>query len=448
MEALSHTPARIAAGAGLGALTLLLGYIVQRSDFGALAGTYALFFGLYSWVVTRPYWTAADRRWFTGLGIGLRCTLLFSLPNLSDDFYRFLWDGNLAAHGIHPFAHPPAYFIENHLHLPGITPELYGRLNSTEYYTVYPPVCQAAFWLAAKAFPENIQGGVFVLKLFLLACELGTLQTLGRVAENGLAAQNLYALNPLLLIEITGNVHFEGAMLCFVLAGIAALQRHKIRLAAVFWALATASKLVPLLFLPVIWVHLGWRRGGRFLLFFTGACALLFAPLLHSGIVANMAGSLDLYFRQFEFNASVYYLLKWAGEAVAPAGTDVARTLGPALALLVFFGVMGIACYKRTLTGLLPGRFLAASTLYLLLSTTVHPWYVALPFALGLRTAFRFPWIWTAAAILSYSHYAGGGFRENYAWIAAEYGLVAAALVWDIWRAGKQHHSFELSPTK
>ncbi|MBK6994407.1 MAG: hypothetical protein IPH31_05610 [Lewinellaceae bacterium] len=34
--------------------------------------------------------------WASGL-------LLFSIPNLSDDYVRFLWDGHLTVAGIHPF---------------------------------------------------------------------------------------------------------------------------------------------------------------------------------------------------------------------------------------------------------------------------------------------------------------------------------------------------------
>ncbi|MCB9334026.1 MAG: hypothetical protein H6574_23480 [Lewinellaceae bacterium] len=160
------------------ALTFYLGYVVERPDFPAFITTYGLFFALYTWLITRPNWSQADRRWWIGLGIGLRVLLLFSIPNLSDDFYRFLWDGRLSAQGIHPFAHTPAYFIENQIALTGITPELFANLNSPAYYTVYPPVCQAVFWMAAKLYPESLTGGVFVLKLFLFFCELGVLWAL------------------------------------------------------------------------------------------------------------------------------------------------------------------------------------------------------------------------------------------------------------------------------
>lgn len=492
----AETTSRYTVSAAFLALTVYLGYIAERSGFLPFISAYTLFFALYAWVIFKWKWSWSAQRWFIGVGIALRVALLFSLPNLSDDFYRFLWDGRLAAQGIHPFAHVPEYFIENQLPLTGIDSTLFSRLNSPEYYTVYPPVCQGVFWLAAKLFPVNIPGGVLVLKLFLLLCELGTIWVLSAPPTSTLVIRRssfdiplrffskqyrisnaeypmpkdrnaeliaplqgagvLYALNPLVILEVSGNCHFEGAMLFFLLAGIRLLQQNRQIEAAGLWALATASKLVPLLFLPIIWVQLGWRRGAVFIAAFSGFILLLFAPLLDLQVLQNMAGSLNLYFRQFAFNASVYYVLKAIGKALAGPYADVGRTLGPILGLGVFVGVWIIAfanppgskrnpgVHPNPNPGfrLLPEKLLAASALYLALATTVHPWYIILPFGISLLTRWRFPWVWTAAAALSYSHYAGGGFRENYLLIGLEYALVLAALWWD-WR-----QSLVLSPTK
>ncbi len=309
----------------------------------------------------------------------------------------------------------------------------------------------------------------------------------------GVGGGVLYALNPLILLEITGNAHFEGAMLCFLLAGILFLQKNRLVPAAGFWALAVAGKLVPLLFLPIVWVHLGFRKGLRFLLFFSAFSALLFAPLLNLEILENTAGSLNLYFRQFAFNAGGYYLLKEAGKMLADPSVDVGRTLGPVLGVVVFLGVWVLALFTYPTAGFLsiihkwfklnyrcslhqphphplPQRgggpdsaflndskneirncsegkppspwgegmgvgLLFASTLYLALATTVHPWYIALPFGLSLLTKWRYPVVWTAVAMLSYSHYAGGGFRENYWLIALEYLALLGFFVWEWLRA-------------
>ncbi len=451
-------PLRLSLSAIFLALSYFLGFVLERPQFAAFLLSYGLFFAVYLWIVFRG--STADRHWWLATGIALRLLLLFSLPNLSDDFYRFLWDGRLLAHGLHPFAHPPRFFMENGIALRGIDADLFARLNSPDYHTVYPPVCQAVFWLSAKLFPEHITGGVFVLKAFLFCCELATLALLAAwertTAEprplRKMPAAVWYALNPLVVLEICGNAHFEGALICFLLAGLLALQRGQLSRAAFFWALATASKLLPLLFLPIVWVILGWRRGGCFALWFALFSACFFAPLLQPEIWTNMASSLNLYFRQFAFNASVYYVLKMAGKAVAAPGTEVGRMLGPILGLAVFAGVWVLALanlpgrsFKKK-TGevwrkALPppvfflkfrlDRFLAAATLYLALATTVHPWYATVPFALSLSTPWRYPLVWTGVVALSYSHYQGGAYREQYGWIALEYVLLFGFAAWE-----------------
>ncbi len=320
---------------------------------------------------------------------------------------------------------------------------------------MYPPVCQAVFALAARASAAGILGGVLVLKIFLLICELGTLWLLSRRNNHDVASKQyfpalLYALNPLILLEITGNCHFEGAMIFFLLAGLHALHRGKVIPAAIWWALATASKLLPLMLIPIVWAWLGPRRGLVFTGVFAAVCLLLFAPLLI--VLPNMLESLDLYFRQFQFNASVYYILRATGFWLK--GYDIGETLGPFLGLATLAGVLLIAWMARN-KPLWPGSrvigwsirleeaVLLAFLLQLSMAATVHPWYATVPFAVGLLAGRRFVLAWTGLAALSYSHYTGGAFEENYWLIALEYSV----LWWFIWREYFRY-SLPLSPVK
>ena len=443
-------------------LTIFLGYFVQRSDFQTFIAAYALFFGLYVWVVfyQQKHFSGLQTRYLLWLGIGLRVLLLFSIPNLSDDYARFLWDGHLTVAGIHPFLHTPAYFIDNQIFPPGISPELFGRLNSPGYFTVYPPVCQAVFALAAWLFPTTELGGVFVMKLFLLGCEMGTLWImdhrnaptppippkndglLGKFGGIGgigaFRCSLLYALNPLVLLEITGNCHFEGAMIFFLLAGILALQQGKIAKAALWWALATASKMLPIMFLPIVWRWLGWRKGWAFNAIFGLACLILFAPILV--VLPNMLESLGLYFQKFQFNASIYYLVRELG--FSKIGWDIGEYSGPALGGLTLLGVLVLSWRTRSnelsesfkFSESLSNALLFALFIYLSLSATIQPWYITVPLALSLFTHWRFIVVWSGVAALSYSHYQGGGMQENYGLIALEYAVLWGFFLWELWR--------------
>lgn len=444
-------------------LTIWLGYFARRDDFGSFIGAYGLFFGLYALLVFREKPVDNDAIWYRNLGIVLRIALLFSLPNLSDDYYRFIWDGRLLAQGINPFLHSPAHYMTLEKLPEGLSAALYGQLNSPQYHTVYPPVCQLVFGLAGWLFSSSDRATVLLIKLFLLGCEVVTiigltgltprppLQGRGGGDSNPRTlspsplergprgeASLFYALNPLAILEITGNCHFEGAMICFLVLGLRALERGKLTAGAAWWALATASKLLPPLFLPLAWRWLGWRKGWRFNLLFGLFCLLLFAPLLQPEVLRNMGSSLRLYFRQFEFNASLYYLVKFSANQFSKYETG--RVVGPVLSLATMLGVIVLAFWKlkkNSPTTTLWDAMGLASTLYLFHSTTVHPWYATAPLALLLNGRRRFAVVWSGLIALSYSHYNGGAFEEKWGLIALEYGLLWAWIAAETWRLNR-----------
>ena len=87
-------------------LFLLINYSTQRTDFIQLISLYCCAFGLY--VIIYKYWNTDvlinEGKW---LGIAIRFSILFSMPNLTDDFYRFIWDGHLSINHINPYAYTP-----------------------------------------------------------------------------------------------------------------------------------------------------------------------------------------------------------------------------------------------------------------------------------------------------------------------------------------------------
>jgi hypothetical protein len=111
-------------------------------------------------------------------------------------------------------------------------------MNSPDYYTVYPPVLQGVFGLAAPFASFSPLGGVVVLRLCILAGRRVSIRLLTQLlAAYGLPPGRvlLYALNPLVIVELTGNVHFEALMIFFLLAFLRALHRNQVRRAALFW---------------------------------------------------------------------------------------------------------------------------------------------------------------------------------------------------------------------
>ncbi len=376
----------------------------------------------------------------------LRVAVLFTFPTLSDDVYRFIWDGRLLSNGINPFSHLPSYYIENQNVIQEIDTALFQKLNSPNYFTIYPPVCQSVFWLACTAFPTNQWASMLAMKIFLLGCELGSFYFILKLLKQLCLDKSRffwYALHPLIILEICGNLHFEGAMICFLLGAFYfLLEAEKIEktskqalfllsVAALFFALSVASKLLPLLFLPILWRYLGLKKGFVFLLLVGVFCTMLFLPLLNVTMLQNMRSSLALYFQTFEFNASLYYLLKPIGTWLY--GYNPRIEISRILSILSVVGVFFFAFrQQKNGTSALFSHLLFAFVFYLCCATTVHPWYLSMALALSIFTPYRFVLLWSSLIFLTYSHYQNGFFQEHYHYILMEYGVVFGYFLYSI----------------
>ena len=414
-------------------LTIGLGYFTEQTGFTTLISLYAPFWIGYVWL-NRSLQNQSEIRFLLWWSIFLRAILVFSFPNLSDDVYRFIWDGHLATNGYNPFHFLPGEILQAGQPVPGLTPELFQELNSQEYYTVYPPIAQLTFAVSVFLFPGNWWANAVVMKIFLFAFEVGSLVLIGKLLKHfDLPEKNIlwYALNPLILIEITGNLHFEGGMIFFLLLAMWWLVKGRWVGAAVAMACSIAAKLLPLLFLPFLIRRLGWKRS---ILFF-GTVGLtliaLFSPLLNGVFFNNFADSLDLYFRNFEFNGSIYYLVRWYGYQVK--GYNIIAKAGPYLALSVFVIIMLKALLDRQKDwSSWAGNMLFAISVYFFLGTTIHPWYASLPIVLCLFTRFRYPILWSGLIMYTYINYSYGEYRENLWVVGFEYGFLFAFLLYEL----------------
>ncbi|MCB0663957.1 MAG: hypothetical protein KDC24_14515 [Saprospiraceae bacterium] len=418
----------------LGILFLLgivgLGYKVEQTDFlGILLYWTPCAIVLVLWLLIKD---GFQLRFFLFVGIFARLLLIFSFPNLSDDIYRFYWDGILWTQGINPLAHPPSFYMQEGQLIPGLTAELYANLNSPDYFTIYPPVLQALFGSAAFMSSSVVSFAV-LLKLVLFLFEMGTIWFLFKI----LGLLNLdknraiwYVLNPLVILEVIGNLHFEGAMVFFLALGLFYLFTNRNLAGAAGFAGSIGSKLLPLMFLPATIRYLGWKKGFVWAIITVAFFLVLCLPFFDSNLIQNFLDSFDLYFRKFEFNASLYYIVREVGYWFT--GYNQIAYIGPSLGVISLLVILYLAFLKKwngskSYISMLLTSFL----IYLLLSATVHPWYLVVPVFLSVFTNFRFVVVWSLTAMLSYSHYKYGVFQENYWLIALEYLIPLYILIGD-----------------
>jgi len=238
----------------------------------------------------------------------------------------------------------------------------------------------------------------------------------------------IYALNPLVIIEITGNLHHEGLMITFLLGFLYFNAQNKMARAAIMLALSIASKLIPLMFLPLI--LLNHKQWFKFSVILIVTLAILFMPLLDQSFITGMQDSLTLYYQNFEFNAGLYYLLREGGYWIY--GYNAIALIGKILFVL---SAGLIIIYSLLLARKRYNFTLSLTILYLIFavfSLILHPWYIIILLALAPFTKFKFPIVWSYFIFLTYVGYGQTGFTENYYLVAVEFVALFIAIVVDI----------------
>ena len=403
-----------------------IGYNTSRNDFVKLTSLFCILFIFYFLFV--KFWNE-DKYFniFLGGALLFRISLLFMIPNLSDDYFRFVWDGKLLAHGINPYLVLPDQFIQRQsIADSGISMDLFKGLNSPAYYTVYPPVCQMVFAFSARLFPDNIFGSIVVMRIFIILAETGSIIVLIKLFKLlSLPRKNilLFTLNPLVVIELTGNLHFEGLMIFFFLLALYVLMLSRYHLSAIFFALSIGVKLIPFIFLPLIIKYLGWRKGILYSLVTFFIVGILFLPFINNQLIHNLFSSINLYFQRFEFNGSIYYLLRAAGYFFT--NHNIISIAGLSLAVISTSIILFAAYFFRfpNFPALFTG-FLLTLTGYYFFSTTVHPWYICFVMLLSVFIKYRYAIIWSMIIPLTYITYMTDPYKENLMVVAFEYIVV------------------------
>ena len=411
---------------------VLLGYFVPREQ-----SLYFLILYASSWGLTYALLKNSSTLSIFWLGLLFRLIFIIALPWLSQDFYRFIWDGLLLQNELNPYAFSPNELIERDaLFDSPLKTTLYEGMGtlSAQHYSNYPPINQLGFLSAVYAFPQSLLGSVVVMRLLLILAEVGLFFVIKKILQHlnlPLSRLGWYFLNPLIILELSGNLHWEGVMLFFFALGWWLLLKQQNFWATIAFAFSIATKLIPLLLLPLFVRFQAWKKTVWMALLGCLCLLLLFVPFFKDIGMENYFATLQLWFKNFEFNGSVYYLIRWIGYQTK--GYNIIRQWGE-ISPWIITGMILIFAFlkpkKKALEVFTAMLFLM--TAYYLIASIVHPWYVIPLVFLGLFTRYSFPLIWSMLIPLSYITYADPNFQENYILIVLEYTIVIIAMIFEI----------------
>ena len=260
----------------------------------------------------------------------LRLWPLAAEPRLSDDIYRYVWDGRVQAAGINPYRHIPA---EEPL-APLRDEAIYPKINRRDYApTIYPPLAQMIFFATTR-----VSESVAWMKLTMVAFEAVSIwAVVWLLASFGLPQQRvvLFAWHPLAVWEIAGSGHLDALMICFVCLALVARRRSREGLTGAMLACAALTKFYPVVLAPALYRRWGWRMPAAFAAVFAAA----YVPYLSVG-VRRVVGFLPDYTNEEGLQNGVrFFILTLARKAFGeglPSGAYVAFALAVLAALALW----------------------------------------------------------------------------------------------------------------
>lgn len=337
-----------------------------------------------------------------------RACLAFTPIGPDNDMVRYVYDGRLQRLGYNPFAVTPSDPA-----LAGTHTDETRLMPSRNARTPYPAAAQLFFRLVI-----TIRDTPRAMKVSMVACDLLTIAVLIawlRSSNRSPWLSLLYAWNPLVVLEIalSGHVDALGALWIAIAAWMLSTGRGM--RAAIAFVIAVASKLLPIVLVPLFWKRIRVRDAAVAAL----VLAALYFPFRSAGILP--LGAVPNVIAAIRFNGPLFKaLIPW----ITPQGAAAVAVLGG----------LGVAAWMRfTRPTDDPAAWAWPMAVSLAAAPVIYPWYL-LYFTPFLFTAPALPLIvWTYSVLPVYLvwHLSKQGHRWVVpSWVTwIEYGVVLMVLM-------------------
>jgi hypothetical protein len=214
-----------------------------------------------------------------------RLSIVFYPPYLSDDIYRYIWDGRVQSAGINPYRYIPADESLAHLRDEKIYPNINRRETA---HTIYPPVAQVAFLLITR-FSESVTW----VKAVMVGVEAIAIWAIIQLLTSFSFARQrvlIYAWHPLAVWEFGGSGHVDALAIAFIALALLVRRKHKETATGLLLACATCVKLFPVVLFPALYIRRSWKM----VLVFAATALIAYLPYLSVGPL-RVIGSLPGY---------------------------------------------------------------------------------------------------------------------------------------------------------
>ena len=340
----------------------------------------------------------------------VRAPLIGVPPLLSDDVYRYLWEGLALGHGHNPFTTPPAA-------IHGLDDALRDRVNHNHIGSIYPPL--ALWWFRALSM---LGGSVWTAQLATGLTDLISVAAMIAVLRRrtrSLWPVWVYALHPLPALESAAGAHIDLLAITFAVLAIAAFDRGWFELSFGALTAGAAVKLFPALIAVPVLRQLWPGRAVAVVLAGCTATLALGLGVLDAG--PALADAMGTYSRTWSFNGLVF---PWVSPVLGAATRPVLIAIGGAAVCWSWWR------HRDPLEA-----WATVGAAFVVLSPTVHPWYVlwvVVPTLLLGRLAWAcaaIPLLGSYAVLTGFDASTGAWVVPSWLWLST-WGPALAMLLW------------------
>ena len=149
-------------------LYFLIGFFIPREEFFNLIISFFFLFIFQFYFLRKEI----NLKSIFILGLVFRLTLIISIPRLSQDFYRFIWDGSIQILGINPYLYKPETLI-NFVRFP-LSDLLFSKMGNLSVinFSNYPPISQYIYYMSGYFNNGDIIKPLITIRIVYLISEI------------------------------------------------------------------------------------------------------------------------------------------------------------------------------------------------------------------------------------------------------------------------------------
>ena len=340
--------------------------------------------------------------------VAFRLPLAAPRVGADNDMVRYMWDGRVQRLGYNPFLVVPADPA-----MAGTHTDETRMMPSRRARTPYPAAAQLFFRLVV-----TIHESSRAMKIALVLCDLATIWVLLAWLRETRRSEWLalaYAWNPLVILEVAHSGHIDALGALWIAIAAWMLSTGRGMRAAIAFVIAVATKLLPIVLLPVFWRRIRVRDG-----LVAGLVLLaMYLPFASAGAVP--LGAVPNVVAFIRFNGPLF-----KGFAALTSPQEAA-----AIAVLAGLAVAGWMRWRRTADD--PAAWAWPMAVALACAPVIYPWYLLYftPFLFTLPTLPLIVWTYSAIPVYIVWELSKHGHRwfvpAPVVWV--EFGIVLATLI-------------------